>query len=245
VRYAARMMIRFRPRAALLPILLLAACSGEGDENAPARLDDPAIDAALREQITVDPDLAGMNRANAVADVASVDGSVPTIDVTPEAISRARADAIALVGGAGQMRPAPAARPVEGALPAEATLSVAARAAHAPGTRNCADKVEYTAAWAAKLPKAFPVYPRGAVQEAAGTDAGGCSLRVINFVTPVPLKDVMDFYFTRAQAAGFSTQRVLQDGDDVLGGVNGGASFTVYARKLKTGATEVDLVTGG
>jgi hypothetical protein len=99
--------------------------------------------------------------------------------------------------------------------------------------------------WAARLPAAFPVYPRGAVQEAAGTDASGCSLRVVNFVTPVPLGEVMDFYYSRARAAGFSAQRVLQDGDNVLGGVKGASSYVVYARRLPSGNTEVDLVTSG
>ena len=93
------------------------------------------------------------------------------------------------------------------------------------------------------MPDAFPVYPRGAVQEAAGTDAGGCALRVVNFQTPVPVSEVMDFYFTRAAAAGFSAQHVLQGGDNVLGGVGGRAAYTVYARKLPSGAAEVDLVT--
>ena len=95
------------------------------------------------------------------------------------------------------------------------------------------------------MPAPFPVYPRAAAQEAAGTDAAGCSLRVVNFVTPVPMDEVMDFYFTRARGAGFSTARVLQDGDDVLAGTKGSASYVVYARRLPSGNTEVDLVTGG
>ena len=99
--------------------------------------------------------------------------------------------------------------------------------------------------WAARLPRAFPVYPRAAVQEAAGTDAAGCALRVVNFVTPVPLGEVVDFYFTRARSAGFSARRVLQGGDDVLAGVKGRASYVIYARRLPSGHTEIDLVTSG
>ena len=95
------------------------------------------------------------------------------------------------------------------------------------------------------MPAPFRVYPRGATQEAAGTDAAGCSLRVVNFLTPVPIGEVMDFYFTRARAAGFTADRALQDGDDVLAGTRAGASYVVYARQLPSGLTEVDLVTGG
>ena len=122
--------------------------------------------------------------------------------------------------------------------PLPAPLVAAARAAG-----GCAERAENTARWAARLPQPFPVYPRGAVQEAAGTDAAGCALRVVSFVTPVPLGEVLDFYFTRARDAGFSAQRVLQDGDDVLAGAKGSASYVVYARRLPSGNTEVDLVT--
>jgi hypothetical protein len=230
---------------AMSAALGLAAC-GRADEAPAARgNDDPALASALGEEITVDPDLAAQNRANAAASLPSLDGSVPSLDTGPDAIARARDDALALVGGAGRLRQAPPARKIDAALPPEAALSAAARAAAAPGTGDCAGKVDYTAAWAARLPAAFPVYPRGAVQEAAGTDRDGCALRVVNFQTPVPLSEVMDFYYTRAGAAGFSAQHVLQDGDNVLGGIKGRASYTVYARKLPSGATEVDLVTSG
>ena len=96
-----------------------------------------------------------------------------------------------------------------------------------------------------KLPAAFPVYPKGAVQEAAGTDDGACALRVVNFLTPVPVNEVIDFYFTRASAAGYSVQHVRQSGEDQLGGTKGGASYVVYARELPNGGSSVDLVTNG
>jgi hypothetical protein len=188
----------------------------------------------------VDPDLVGQNRANSAAALPSHDASLPTVDSNPEAIAAARTEALRLVGGPGRMRKAPEAREVSGSLPADAALTIAARA-----STRCAERVENTAEWAARLPQPFPVYPRGAVQEAAGTDAGGCALRVVTFVTPVPLGEVMDFYFTRARASGFSAQRLLHGGDDVLAGVKSRASFVVYARRLPSGYTEVDLVTSG
>src|SRR5690606_3324610 len=126
---------------------------------------------ALGQQIMVDPDLVAQNRANSAAALPSLDGSLPTIDKNPEAIAAARADALRLVGGPGRMSKSPAPREIEGPLPEGAALTVAARAMAAPGTdADCAAKAQYTARWAAKLPRAFPVYPRGAVQEAAGTD---------------------------------------------------------------------------
>lgn len=231
---------------AAVAALLLAGCDEAPDPAAVIDEDDPALSAALEDQIMVDPDLVGQNRANSAAAMPPTDGSLPTVDPHPEAIVAARADALRLVGGPGRMRKAQEPRAVAGALPEGAALTAAARAAAASGGKtDCAAQAQYTMQWAARLPEAFPVYPRGAVQEAAGTDADGCSLRVVNFVTPVPLGEVMDFYFTRAAASGFSAQRVLQDGDDVLGGVKGQASYVVYARRLPSGNTEVDLVTSG
>lgn len=240
-----------RPATLLLvagsALLLLAGCGWFGDEaGEPVAENDPAMSAALGDPITTDPDLASQNRADSAVFVPSGDGSLPTVDSGAEAIAAARAEALRLVGGPGKMQRAPEAEEVDGALPADATLTAAARAAAAPGgNRDCAARVEYTMQWAARMPAAFPVYPRSAVQEAAGTDASGCALRVVNFVTPVPLGEVIDFYYSRARGAGFSAERVLQDGDDVLGGVKGAASYVVYARRLPSGITEVDLVTSG
>jgi hypothetical protein len=225
-------------------LLFLAGCSG-GEAGDSAREDDPALRGALGDPIMVDPDLIGQNRANSAASLLSQDGSLPVIDGGPQAIAAARAEALRQVGGPGRMRKAPEGRVVAGSLGEGAALTAAARAAAAAGGRGqCAERVQYTMQWAARLPPAFPVYPHGAVQEAAGTDSG-CSLRVVNFVTPVPLTEVMDFYFTRARAAGFSAERILQNGDDVLAGTRSNSSYVVYARRLSGGNTEVDLVTSG
>lgn len=235
-----------RTSALAATLLLLSACD-TGDEPQQTQVEyDPATVAALSDPITIDPDLAHQNRGDSIASIPSYDGSLPTVDNDTEAVAAARAEALQLLGGPGKLRKAPAPEPIAGEIPAGAELSAAARAAVAPGANaDCAARVQYTMRWAARLPATFPVYPRGAVQEAAGTDEEGCSLRVVNFVTPVPLDEVMDFYYSRAIAAGFSAQRVLKDGDDVLGGVKGKASYTIFARRLPSGNTEVDLVASG
>ena len=242
-------MARFAYLTALVisPALLLAACGSNGESADGAAKDaDGAVTSALGDQIMVDPDLAGQNQANSAVSTGLVDGALPPELLSPQAIERARAEAVRLVGGPAGMKKAPKAVPVSGALPPQSALAAASRAAAAPGGNvNCAEKADYTMQWAAKLPATFPVYPQGAVQEAAGTDDGACSLRVVNYVTAVPLAEVIDFYFTRATGAGFSAQRVLQEGDDVIGGVKGKASFVVYARALPKGGTEVDLITNG
>jgi hypothetical protein len=241
-----RRPLRLSLALAAAPALLLVGC-GQSDTGTPApREGDPALTGALGDEIMVDPDLAGENQANSALTPGARSGALPPQDMTPEAISAARAAAVTLLGGDAALKHAPKAKDLQGGLPKDATLSAAARAAASPGgSGNCADKAEYTMVWANRLPAAFPVYPRGAVQEAAGTDAGDCALRVVNFQTGVPLDDVIDFYFSSARKAGYSAQRVRDGGDDILGGVKGSASYVVYARQLPSGATDVDLVVNG
>lgn len=232
---------------ALAACLLLSGCAQEVDDAAMTSADhsDPLMSAALADQIMVDPDMVNRNGANHAASLATADGSIPRPDSGPEAAMAARDEALALVGGSGALRRAPAPERVEGELPPEATLSVAARAATTPGGSDCAGQAQFSAAWAARMPEAFPVYPRGAVHEAAGTDAGQCRLRVVNFTTPVTVIDVLDFYYTRAMGDGFVVQRIMQGPDNVLGGVRQGRSFMVFARSAAGGQTSVDLVTTG
>lgn len=231
---------------AAVPALLVAGC-GEANKETPAPQEgDPALSGALADEIMVDPDLAGENRANSAISTGTRSGALPQLDMSANAVSAARGEAVKLLGGTGALQKAPAAKEVKGGVSKDAALSAAARAAASPGgNANCADKAEYTMAWASKLPAPFPVYPRGAVQEAAGTDAGGCALRVVNFQTGVPLDDVIDFYFSSARKHGYSAQRVRDGAEDILGGMKGTASYVVYARKLTSGATEVDLVVNG
>jgi hypothetical protein len=227
-----------------VPLLLLAACG----EEAPVvhSEQDPAMTAALNGLLMTDPDLVGHNDAASALLLPDSNAWVPVEDDSPRAVAAAREEAQGLVGGPGRMQRAPAPERVERASSPEAALTAAARGAAAPGTGpGCADAVSYTAAWAARMPETFPVYPRGAVQEAAGTDAGGCALRVVSFTTPVPLGDVIDFYFTRASKAGFAVRHAADGRETMLGGSKGRQSFAVYALLRADGMTSVDLVTNG
>ena len=207
-------------------------------------MDDPALSGALEDQIMVDPDLTGQNEVATGASMTSTDGSLPSENNSPEEIAAAKAAALKFVGGTGRMLKAPAPQVVDEKIPEAARVTLAARAAVSAATgANCADKVSYSMAWAAKLPAAIPVYPRANVQEAAGTDDAGCSLRLVNFTTPVPLKEVVDFYYSAGRNAGFDIDLYQQDGDHVLGGTRGATSFIIYARRVPSGRTEVDLIT--
>jgi hypothetical protein len=235
----------FRPLLRASPLLLLLAACGEGEAPHAQPEEDPAMVGALDDLLMVDPDLVGQNRASNAAILPDGDGSIPVEDSSPEAIAAARADALALVGGRGSMRQAPAPREAAGGLPSGARLTAAALAAATGSSRDCADALTYTAAWAAKMPETFPVYPRGATQEAAGTDSGRCALRVVNFTTPVPLDEVIDFYFTRADKAGYSARHEIAGGETTLGGSKGAAGFFVHAARRDDGMTVAHLVVSG
>jgi hypothetical protein len=232
----------------LLPFALalaLAACGGEKQAERRTQDEDPALTGALGDQLMVDPDLAGQNRGSAaLGGGGPANGELPVQSRTPEAIAAARADAARLLGGTVSSAPAP--RTTAAASRAAGALTAAAMGGLLPGSGvNCPGKAEYTASWAARLPAALPIYPRGAVQEAAGTDKDGCRLRVVNFITPVSIKDVIDFYYTRVRSAGYSAEYKLEGTDHVLGGTKGAAAYVIFVRNLDGGLTEVDLVASG
>ncbi|WP_114521927.1 hypothetical protein [Altererythrobacter sp. ZODW24] len=232
-------------RAAVTSCLLLAACS-DSEVELPAHPDDPIMSRALGESMMIDPDLTGQNQANAAISDGSRDGSLPPLNVSPDAISKARAEAIDQVGGLAEMRSigSPAEVTGEDDQPLPPTL-VARMAKSKFVTGECAGKASYTTAWAARMPEALPVYPHGAVQSAAGIAGGTCSTKAVNFRTPVPLPDVLDFYFTKAAKAGFKTEFSQIGGEQVLSGKKGGESFAVYARTVSAGIAGIDLVTSG
>ena len=230
---------------AVSPALLLAACGGGDDELVDPGDGDAMEDAALGDQIMVDPDLAGENLANSAVSADLRDGILPPERRSPAAIAKARADALAQLGGPGSLRKAPEASDDTSAGAAQA-LTAAGKAAASPGgSGDCAELATYTAEWAAKLPKDFPVYPLGSVVDSAGTDEGSCSLRVVTYLSAVPLGEVLDFYYTRASNAGFTADHATDGEYDVLGGTRGAASYIVYGRSLPTSSTEITLVTSG
>lgn len=237
------------PRApALLPALagplLLAACSGGEKAAVPPAPEDAAIIAALFDPLMTDPDLAWQNEAHsAVAVSGPASSALPPIDRSKEAVDAAREDAARLVPGTPAALPAPAAEdlaPLREAVTA-AQMAMAAQVARA----GCLADVVYTARWAAALPEPLQVYPRGAVEEAAGTDAGDCGLRVVHFRTPVAVEDVLAFHAARLRAAGYPVRHGAEGGAHVLRGRKGGMAYVVFVRPAGDGLTAADIAVGG
>lgn len=226
----------------------LSAC-GEGGQGAAPTManDDPLMRSALADQIMIDPDMVNRNGANRVAQLSAVDGIIPLPDNGHIAIDAARAEALDLIGGSAAMVEAPEPRMVGGELPQGAALSLALRASGVgEAIAACVPDLQFSFAWAAQMAADVPIYPRAAVHQAAGTDAGGCAIRALNFSTPVSADDVLDFYYTQTSNAGFDVQLTEQGGYRIMTGTRGeGEQFALYLQGLPNGRTDIDLVISG
>ena len=237
-----------RPRSVLLlgcALLALAACKPADKVPDPNAERDPAAAAALNDPIMVDPDLASQNRGNsALSGGGPAQGDLPGFVSSPEAAATARAAAQALLGGRLSAAPAPASNQPASRLAGALTMPALAAAAGiaSPG---CADQLSFTMVWAARLPAGLPIYPRGHAIMAAGSDAAGCKVRAVRFVTPVAVSDAVDFYYASVRAAKLPAEHRREGSDEVVAGAQGGAAYAVYVRQRSDGLTEVDLFTAG
>lgn len=229
--------------AGLLAAFAMAGCGGAPDESAPAEV-DPMEMQALNDPIMVDLDLASRNEGN-MALSGNLDHSLPPQNDTRDAKVAAIEEAAVIVGGITALEPLPEAVELGGEVSLTAGLTAVARAKADLGTPRCAAALRYSTIWAARMPEAVPIYPRGSTQEAAGTDANGCALRVVNFLTPVERIDVLRFYATIAKRGNYDATLETQGDEMTLRGTKRNAAFAVYARALTNGSTQVDLVTRG
>lgn len=234
------------PRGAL-PLLTLAvlprlAGCGQAPVPEPPGGRDPEVAAALADPLMTDPDLVEQNHASLLLDFAGFDSApIPAIERGDDAVAAARAEAAALLGTSSAHAPDPV---VAGAAAPRTTAHLAAVAAltELGLPRTCADRAGYAMIWAARLPAAVPIYPRGHAQEAAGIDSPECHLRAVHFLSPVPPGEIVDFYWSRGRAAGFAAGHRRAGADHVAYGRRGTAGFVAFVRE-QDGLSAVDLVT--
>lgn len=269
---AARTALRRAPRlrrsslwaAAPLAVLALpfglAAC---GDQNANdqqvAQLDDklsgaandPAVNAALNDRILVDPDLTSQSNRNALrAPGGANSGAVP-----PDDGYEGDKATLADLGGmkllhAPQPRTMTDAECKDCAPAGSGKPRTLGSLAESQAKGSCDAKLSYGAGWANRMPAAFPVYPKGRVQEAAGVSGAGvsggaCDIRVVSFISGNPMKDVVDYYYTRAKNAGYDAEYVIRQGDHALGGTRGEDAYYITFAQRADGGTAVDVVASG
>ncbi len=225
--------------------LALAACSDAGkSDGAPDTLAtelgqdnaaDPAVTAALRDRIMVDPTLAAQANGDAVRPPDRPYGA-PVPSATVAAGSAGRDEKLEHAPAPGDC---PACRGGREAL----TLGELATVQRS-GDRQCATKIGYSATWANRLPGPFALHPDARVVEAAGTDADGCRLRVVHFVIARPLGQMVDWTYTRARHGGYSAEHQAEGEQHLVGGTRGDSAYVAFLSPEGDG-TSVDLIVDG
>jgi hypothetical protein len=243
-------------RALLLLLLCLTSACSDGSEDGRAMpgtglIDsDPVIARALHDPLMSDPDLASRNEANAA--LGSPDShALPVIPATSADASAAReAMRLELLATA----PIPDLPPVpdeedEGAkhgpapLPPMGPMAPPADLLAALGLPpTCAARLTEDFALAASLPAAAALPPQGMVMQAGGSEAAGCRLRIIRYVSAAPLIDVLQYHYARATRAGLTGQRQAAPVDMIIAQGKGGERLVVEARRAAHGMTGVTLL---
>lgn len=229
----------------LLPLALLAACDKQpapqqdldtldkeltADTSGNRR--DPALTAALHDQIMVDPALTQSANTNVVRPPSRPDPlSAPPEPVVPHPDGVQAADLKAVPPARGDCREC---RKAAGAL------TLGELAARQTDGGACAARVTYAAAWANRLPADVPLYPDARVREAAGNEA--CGLRVVSFASAAPVGRILDWYHARVTRAGYSAEHQAAGAQHVLGGTRGDAAYVVYVTPAAGGGSDVDLL---
>jgi len=247
------MSVMTRSIVSLVSLSLALAACGENEKKSDdlARLDaelttntaDPALAEALEGPLASDPDLTGAANHNAVRPADKpLNGAVPA-KLSPK---KARAKALLLAGG--KLMETPAA--TKSVVSTKEPVTLGGMAEKKQSSDTCGTpQISYNMQWANKMPAALPVYPGANVTEAAGTNkTGACGMRAVSFTTAVPANEVMDFYYTMAQRAGYSTEHNEQNGGNILGGTREKDDTAYYAsfKPLQGGGTTVELIaTGG
>lgn len=166
---------------------------------------DPALTAALEDQIMVDPSLSGQANDDAIR---------PAKEPMQTPIP------------AGEGTKAAAAAPGQtlGGLAAEqAEVSK-------DSFNGCGLNVQYSMDFAARLPADLPLHPKAQVVEAAGSDDNGCKLRAITLNSPVPLKDLAAYYGGTAARAGYRVATKPEGNGIMISGkraADGGAFYVI------------------
>lgn len=239
----------------MLP-LAIAACGPRGEsqpnldtlDNELVAADnsrDPALSSALEDQIMVDPALTAQANHDAVRPPAQpYSGAIPADDIVTggnSATPAATATSQTL-----KTAPAPGAGPCPNCQAARESLTLGALAARQRDRRTtqCLNTLRYSTRWALRLPADLPLYPDARVTEAAGSEGGGCAVRIVSFATSAPLQKVIDWYYTRASNTGYSAEHQAEGNQHVLGGTRtrDDAAFALFVTPRRGGGTDVDLV---
>jgi hypothetical protein len=236
------MVRRFGPTSILLA-LALTACGGAPDvaDSGEVNTTDPALAAALQGQIMVDPQLGQQANGDAVRPPGQpYSAGVPADNVA--------ANGDKVQDGELMKAPAPVAAGKDcttcTAERESVTLGGLAARQKDKKTSGCASDLQYSAGWAQRLPADLPLYPQARVVEAAGSEGGACRLRVVSFSAPVNMQGMLDWYYTKAVKAGYSSEHQVDGEQHILGGTRDrdGGAYVLYMTPRADGGTDIDMV---
>lgn len=228
---------------ALLGALALVGCGSDRSSEEPQfdRTRDPLVARALADPLMSDPDLAYRNEANSAITV-RFDHILPPLAATDEAAERARnAVRVELLkdGPIPEIPAAFAAGDGPGSFAAIATADAMLR--EAGGPIGCARSLSEGLIFAADMPAAAAIMPHGMTQQAAGSDASGCVVRVVRYLAPVGGSEVIEWHYALAERARLRPV-IYGEAEMALVGEGRGEKLVVQARPGPNGLTAVDLV---
>lgn len=205
------------PRAiCLLPFILLAGCGTAETDSSKSNSVDPAITAALADPILTDPELDG--RANR--------------DVLRPADEPLRA--MVPPGEPSALRGSAAPTILARAEPAIAAL---------PAFAACDRAVRYSYGWAAALPADLTLPAQARVAEAAGSDKGGCALRLIAWSAILTPEAVLETYRRAGKASGYAVSEASAANATILTGTRRDGAAFIATVAAGDGGSMVDFVT--
>lgn len=212
------------------------------DEKLVGKNSDPQMNMAVQDRILVDPNLADSANSNAVRAAPTPLQSPLPANVAPDG-----APATAAPQQNALHAPTPKAIPASSCKNCgdnrAVTLGGLAQDQLGNSNTGCNANIQYSATWAMRMPAAFAVYPRARVTEAAGATSGPCAMRAVSFATSAAMRDVVDYYYTTAKHAGYSTQYETRAGEHTLGGTRkDGAAYVITFNPHVGGGTDVDIV---
>lgn len=209
----------------------LSACSGDKDKSQAGNDVDPAVSNALEDQIMVDPNLVRQANRFGRSSATGSQSSVPATGTGGPAVSTDK------------LIKAPS--PKAGNASKGITLGQLANEQSGRGKAAACDKnFQFGAAWATRLPAAFPLYPDAQVTEAAGNDEQPCRMRLVSFASKTPMQTLIDFYYTQAVRNGFNAEHQLSEGEHILAGSRDKDDSAYYLtfNARKGGGTDVDMI---
>jgi hypothetical protein len=210
--------------------LVLTGCGGAEDKAALNKLDaklggkgdvDPALTAALEDQIMVDPSLSAQANEDSIRPAAEPNQAPIPADRNASTTGSVDVASQTLGGLASDQ-----------AITADKALYT-----------GCSLDVRYSVDWANRLPTEVPVYPQARVSEAAGSDNGTCKLRAITFASAAAPRAMADFYAAIAKRGGYKASQKGEGNETMVSGSRSGdgAAFYVVIQPNGSGSN-VDLV---